>query len=199
MLLLREAPSMLPILSNATMGNTGRCARRALRQARALPAHRRRACCGCRGRKIAPLAKSYLGNALHLLAHLAEEHTSAFILRRTRASVALLAPYDALQRRYLRVVLGLFGAARARKVRVQALLWLRAMAAALPARRGDVLRGAYRAYAAAARSVTPASMPDLAFMVAGIVELYGLDMAASYEQMFGFVAQLVRRRLISWT
>jgi hypothetical protein len=65
--------------------------------------------------------KSYLGNALHLLAHLAEENSSAFILRRLRASVALLAPFGALHRKMLSLVAGLFGSATSRTVRVQVL------------------------------------------------------------------------------
>jgi Noc2p family len=76
---------------------------------------------------------------------------------------------------------------------VQALLWLREYSLsggpqALPA----VLRAGYRTYAAHARFVTAASVPDIAFMVSGLVELYGVDPEASYDAMFGFLAQLVR-------
>lgn len=73
----------------------------------------------CRWRKTSALVKSYLGNALHLLANLAEEHTAVFILRRLRASVILLLPFESLQRKYLKLVLGLFGTSSSRRVRLQ--------------------------------------------------------------------------------
>lgn len=55
----------------------------------------------------------------------------AFILRRVRASALFLAPYDKLQRRYLKAALGLFGSGEAAP-RVQAVLLVRQMALALP-------------------------------------------------------------------
>jgi hypothetical protein len=139
------------------------------------------------------MIKTYLGNSLHLLTHLAEENSSAFILRRIRASTPFMQPFDALSLKMVSAVAGLFGSATSRRVRVQALLWLRDFGLtggpkALPA----VLAASYRAYVANARIVTPASVPDLSFMVSGIVELYGLDSDASYEAMFRFVSQLVR-------
>lgn len=76
---------------------------------------------------------------------------------------------------------------------LQALLWLRAYALALPRKAlNEVLKGAYRTFAANARFVTPTSLPDISFMTAGVVELYGLNTGASYEHAFGFIAQLVR-------
>ena len=54
-----------------------------------------------------------------------------FILRRLRASVLFLAPYEKLQRRLLKAALGLFGSAEDAP-RVQAILLVRAMALELP-------------------------------------------------------------------
>lgn len=142
---------------------------------------------------MSPLIKSYLGNALHLLAHLAEEATCSFILQRLRASVEFLPQFEQLQRKCVRLVLGLFGASRARRVRIQALLWLRELALAGGKRALDeVLKGSYRTFAAHAAFVSKATAADIAFMSTGVVELYGLQPAASYEHIFGFVAQLVR-------
>ena len=147
----------------------------------------------CRWRKASATVKSYMGNALHLLANLAEEHTSAFILRRLRPSVIFLLPFESLQRKYLKLVLGLFGSSSSRRVRLQAVLWLRAYALALPRKAtDDVLKGMVRTYAAHARFTSAASLPDISFMGAAIVELYGLNVAASYEHAFAFIAQLVR-------
>ena len=55
-----------------------------------------------------------------------------FTLRRLRASVVLLAPFVKLQRKFLRQVLAIFGGAD-KAPRLQALLFIRHMAAVLPA------------------------------------------------------------------
>ncbi len=54
-----------------------------------------------------------------------------FTLRRLRASVVLLAPFVKLQRKFLRQVLTIFGGAD-KAPRLQALLFIRHMAAMLP-------------------------------------------------------------------
>eukprot|EP00887_Chlorella_sp_A99_P000978 scaffold5.g978.t1 len=64
-----------------------------------------------RWRKAEPLIKSYLGNTLHLLGAMTDSAMLAFILRRVRASTVFLAPYEKLQRRYLKASLQLFGSA----------------------------------------------------------------------------------------
>jgi hypothetical protein len=50
-----------------------------------------------------------------------------------------------------------------------------------------VLRGAYRAYAANAKFVSPATLPALAFMAAGVVELSSLDLAVTYQVGRGII------------
>lgn len=145
-----------------------------------------------------PLMKSYLGNAMHLLAHLAEEVTATFILRRLRAAVPFLQPFPALQSKFVKLVLGLFGSSVSRKVRVQSLLWLRELALT-GGRQGldAVLKGSYRTFAAHSAFVNKATIADIAFMGTGLVELYGLQPAVSFEHMFAFVAQLVRIRCLA--
>ena len=54
-----------------------------------------------------------------------------FTLRRLRASVVLLAPFVKLQKKFLRQVLTIFGGAD-KSPRLQALLFIRQMAAMLP-------------------------------------------------------------------
>lgn len=54
-----------------------------------------------------------------------------FTLRRLRASVVLLAPFVKLQKKFLRQVLTIFGGAD-KAPRLQALLFIRQMAAMLP-------------------------------------------------------------------
>lgn len=65
---------------------------------------------------------------------------------------------------------------------LQALLLVRQMGLVLPPPAlQTVLRGAYRAYAANAKFVSPATLPALAFMAAGVVELSSLDLAVTYQ------------------
>eukprot|EP00892_Ulva_mutabilis_P007512 jgi/Ulvmu1/5132/UM021_0149.1 len=142
-------------------------------------------------RKVGPLVKSYLGNTLHLLAHLAEENSSLFILRRLRASAAFLTPFETLRKKMLKLMAGLFGSSDSHRVRLQALLWLREVGLTCGVEAlSTVLRISYRTFAAHAHFVSTASLPHIAFMVSGLVELYGINLDISYEVMFGFVAQL---------
>ena len=114
----------------------------------------------------------------------------AFILRRIRASTVFFAPYAKLQRRLLKSALTLFGSAEAAP-RVQAILLVRSMALKLPSPSLDAcLKGVYRAYSSNAKFVNAASVPHINFMAACVVELYGLDPAASYQHAFGFIRQL---------
>jgi hypothetical protein len=75
-----------------------------------------------RWRKVSLLAKSYLGNTLHLLGASTEPAMVAFVLRRLRASAPFLGPFAKIQRRTLRAALGVFGSAD-NAPRVQVCVW----------------------------------------------------------------------------
>ena len=114
----------------------------------------------------------------------------AFVLRRLRASVVFFAPFAKLQRRVLKSALELFGSADAAP-RVQAILFIRAMAISLPPPTMDTcLKGVYRAFSSNAKFVNAASAPHINFMAACVVEMYGLDASAAYQHAFGFIRQL---------
>lgn len=53
-----------------------------------------------------------------------------------------------------------------------------------------MLRGAYRAYASNAKFVSPATLPALRLMSAGVVELAGLDAGVAYEVGFTSIREL---------
>ncbi|KAG2453202.1 hypothetical protein HYH02_002526 [Chlamydomonas schloesseri] len=143
-----------------------------------------------RWRKVGPLVKSFWGNSIHLLSSVTDPALLAFTLRRLRASVGLLAPFARLRDRFLRACLGVFGGGEVAP-RLQAFLALRAAAVELPAPALDnVLKGVYRTYVSNAKFVSSASAPHIAFMSTCIVELWGLDMAASYQHAFTAVRQL---------
>jgi nucleolar complex protein 2 len=52
------------------------------------------------------------------------------------------------------------------------------------------LQGVYRSFVQNARFVNAASVPHIHFMASCVVEMFGLDMAASYQQAFTGIRQL---------
>lgn len=157
-------------------------------------------------KKVEPLARSYLGNSLHLLTSAADPAMEAFVLRRLRPSAFLLVCSERLQRKTMKAALSVFGAdvsspsssgnKSATAAPLQAALFVREAAAALPSSSGAfeaALKGAYRAFVKAAKFVTPASAPRLALMSACVVDLYAsAPPAAAYAAAFGYVRQLAQ-------
>ena len=155
-------------------------------------------------KKVEPLARSYLGNSLHLLSSAADPAMEAFVLRRLRPSAFLLVCSERLQRKTMKAALAVFGAdvssssagGNATAAPLQAALFVREAAAALPSSSDafeTALKGAYRAFVKAAKFVTPASAPRLALMSACVVDLYAsAPPAAAYAAAFGYVRQLAQ-------
>ena len=157
-------------------------------------------------KKVEPLARSYLGNSLHLLSSAADPAMEAFVLRRLRPSAFLLVCSERLQRKTMKAALAVFGADvsssapgggnAATAAPLQAALFVREAAAALPSSSDAfeaALKGAYRAFVRAAKFVTPASAPRLALMSACVVDLYAsAPAAAAYAAAFGYVRQLAQ-------
>ena len=52
------------------------------------------------------------------------------------------------------------------------------------------LQGVYRSFVQNAKFVNAASVPHIHFMASCVVEMFGLDMAASYQQAFTGIRQL---------
>ena len=145
-----------------------------------------------RWRKLEPLVKSYLGNTLHLLDAMADPSMTAFILRRLRPSAPLFAVSERLQRKGLKAAVAAFGRDHAGTT-MQAALFLRAAAASLgPAALDAALKGAYREFVKGAKFTSPSTAAHLGMQAACIVELYGLDTAASYAHAFTYVRQLAQ-------
>ncbi|MEW5298161.1 MAG: hypothetical protein WDW36_001313 [Sanguina aurantia] len=144
-----------------------------------------------RWRKVGPLVKSYWGNSLHLLAAMTDAPLITFTLRRLRASVLLLAPFKRQGDKFLKASLGLFGSSADPGPRVQAFLSIRQMALSMPAPMMDhCLRGVYRTFIANSKFVSAASAPHIAFMITCAVELWGLELQASYQHAFSAIRQL---------
>jgi nucleolar complex protein 2 len=146
-----------------------------------------------RWKKLEPLIKSYLGNALHVLTQMTDAGMITFTLRRLGASADLLGPFERVQRKMLKAVLQVFGGgddADNAQLRVAAILLIRRMAVAVPESLDSCLRGVYRTYAANAKFTTAAGAPAISFMADCVVEMFGLDLTVSYQHMFVALRQL---------
>ncbi|KAK3260781.1 hypothetical protein CYMTET_30281 [Cymbomonas tetramitiformis] len=146
-----------------------------------------------RWKKVEPLLKSYLGNTLHIAGQMTDDSMIAFTLRRLGASADLMEPFDRLTRKILRMALGVFAGGDSvdnARLRVSAILFIRRLAVAVPGYLDKCLRGVYRTFAANAKFVTPTSIPSISFMADCVVEMYGLDHAASYQHAFVAIRQL---------
>eukprot|EP00850_Spirogloea_muscicola_P001213 SM000004S15083 [mRNA] locus=s4:1147792:1153464:- [translate_table: standard] len=143
-----------------------------------------------RWHRVEPLARSYLGNALHILGQMTDTVMIGFTLRRLTASVALLGPFPKLARKLLKLVLH-FWASGEGALPVLSILFIRQLAVQLPEQYLDAaLRGAYKTFAAHAKFVNASTLPSIEFMTTCLVELYGLDREMSYQHAFVHVRQL---------
>jgi nucleolar complex protein 2 len=143
-----------------------------------------------RWKKVEPLARSFLGNTLHLLGQLTDPDMSRFLMSRLNASVPFFHAFERLTRKSLKAVLALFGSGEP-ALRVQSILLIRNMAAVLPPPTLErAAKGVYRQFAANAKFINAESIEHVAFMTTCVCEIYGLDQNQSYSFAFAYVRQL---------
>mmetsp|Transcript_5441 Transcript_5441/g.18317 ORF Transcript_5441/g.18317 Transcript_5441/m.18317 type:complete len:793 (+) Transcript_5441:122-2500(+) len=143
-----------------------------------------------RWKKVEPLAKSFIGNTLHLLGNLTDAEMTGMVLRRLNVSTPFMATFERLTKRVTRVALHCFGSGEP-SVRVQSILLLRAMAVTLPPPALErIAKGVYRTFASNAKFVNADSVEHIAFMSTCVVEIFGLDHAQSYPLAFTYIRQL---------
>ena len=134
--------------------------------------------------KYAPFVRSYLGNTLHLLDKMTDPSMQGYILKRLRHSVAFLGDFDKIRRKFIALSLKIFSSAED-EPRVQAILFVRACAITLPTLCLDpCLKGVYKSFVGASKFFSPASAPGIRFMATCSVEMYGIDLTATYQHAF---------------
>ena len=134
--------------------------------------------------KYAPFIRSYLGNTLHLLDKMTDPSMQEYILKRLRHSVTFLRDFDKIRRKFIALSLKIFSSGEDAP-RVQAILFLRACAIALPTLCLDAcLKGVYKSFVAASKFFSPTSAPGIRFMATCSVEMYGVDLGAAYQHAF---------------
>ena len=143
-----------------------------------------------RWKKVEPLAKSFLGNTLHLLGQLTDADMSRFLLARLNACVPFMHTFERLTKKILKAVLSLFGSGEP-ALRVQSILLIRNMAAVLPPPTLEkAAKGVYRQFAANAKFINATSVEHVLFMNTCVSEIYGLDQQQSYPLAFTYIRQL---------
>lgn len=143
-----------------------------------------------RWKKVEPLVKSYFGNTLHILTQMTDNHMISFTMKRLKASTCFLAALPRFARKYLKVALNFWGRGEG-TVSLVSFLFVREMALLMGTDQLDAcLKGIYKEYAANTKFVSASALPRIRFMVNCVVELYGIDLAASYQQAFVFIRQL---------
>ena len=143
-----------------------------------------------RWKKVQPLAKSYIGNTLHLLGNLTDPEMTAMVIRQLKIVTPFMATFERLTKRVTRSALHCFGSGEP-SVRVQAILLLRAMAVGLPPPALErVAKGVYRTFASNAKFLNAESVEHIVFMSTCVVEIFGLDQQQSYPLAFTYIRQL---------
>ncbi|KAH7439635.1 hypothetical protein KP509_04G069800 [Ceratopteris richardii] len=143
-----------------------------------------------RWKKLEPLVRSYVGNTLHILTQMTDNQMITFTLKRLKESACFLGALPKFAHKYLKVVLHFWGRGEG-SVSLVSFLFIREMALLLGTDHLDAcLKGMYKEYAANSKFVTASSLPRIRFMANCVVELYGVDFAASYQQAFVFIRQL---------
>lgn len=142
-----------------------------------------------------PLARSFVGNALHLAGDAADPSLVAPLVRALGRCAPLLPAFPRLARHALRLAVASF-AHGAPAVRGAGAAALAALVRALPPPGVEAaLRGAYRAFLAAARVGAPHAQPGVALMAAGVVDMLRADgearpgAAAAYALAFAALRQ----------
>lgn len=114
----------------------------------------------------------------------------SYVLERLRHSVIFLRDFDKIRRKLIALALKIFSSGED-EAKVQAILFIRALAIKLPALCLDsCLKGTYKSFASAAKFFNASSAPNIRFMASCAVEMYGIDLAATYQHAFVAIKDL---------
>ena len=105
-----------------------------------------------------------------------------FVLKSAAAATAFFGPFGQLAKKYTRFCLHSWSTTSNKGAQVAAYICIHRLAVILPFPQVDTcLKGLYLAYVKAATSYTELRAPQLRFMEDCIVELFGIDVNASYQ------------------
>ncbi|XP_024538947.1 nucleolar complex protein 2 homolog [Selaginella moellendorffii] len=143
-----------------------------------------------RWKKLFPFVKSYLASALHVLNQMTDNRMISFTLRRLRPSIVVLGEFPALGRKFLKAAFH-FWSTGEQSLSFVAFSCIRDMAMQLGT---DCLESCsktiYKQFVSSAKFVSATTLPRIQFLANCVVELYGVDIAVSYQCAFTFIKQL---------
>lgn len=136
------------------------------------------------------LAKSYLGNALHVLNQMTDTEMISFTLRRLKYSAILLAAFPVLLRKYIKALLHFWGTG-GDALPVFSFLFLRELCIHLHSDIiDDCIKGMYKAYVLNSTFVNASKLHHIQFLGNCFIELLRVDLSTAYQHAFLFIRQL---------
>ncbi|CAM9536172.1 unnamed protein product [Chrysoparadoxa australica] len=146
---------------------------------------------------LQPIIYGFLRSALHALGHLTDKPLLHYFLKNMALYTQFLVPFPKTAKGYMKALLQFWGVAYTSDqveevaVQLEAFLRLREVTVSQPYPfiEGS-LKGIYLSYVRNVKFTNEATLPSITFMGNCVVELYGLDMAASYQQAFVYIRQL---------
>ena len=143
---------------------------------------------------LSPLVRSFITSTAALLEASTSTSLRTFILRCAAACIVPYLPaFPRLIKRWLRLVLGAFGAGESEdnSLRLAAFLRARQIGIACPYPAIDaVLKGLYSTYVKHAKFMSGHGAAGVLLMANCVAEAFGIDEAASYAHAFVYVRQL---------
>lgn len=150
--------------------------------------------------KVKDVVRSYFANLHHFVGQLSEPKMLNFVLQHLEGLLKYLSPFGLLQKRFLKVLLGMWSSATAESVRILAFFCLRRMALELPYPFIDhVLKGVYLTYVRNCKFVNRTTVALVNFLSNCVVEIYGIDFVSSYQHAFVYIRELASHLRNSYT
>ncbi|GAA0145679.1 hypothetical protein LIER_36165 [Lithospermum erythrorhizon] len=135
------------------------------------------------------LAKSYLGNSLHVLNQMTNVQMISFTLRRLRHSSVLLSAFPALLRKYIKVILHYWTGGGV--LPVICFLFMRDLCMQLGSDCvEECFKGMYKTYVEHCHYVNASNLQHIQFLGICFIELLRVDIPAAYQLGFVFIRQL---------
>jgi len=142
-------------------------------------------------KSVKPSLYRFFKSLLLILQQVTETNLLTFILSSVERSIPFLLPFGRLAKKFLKALVHLWASSDTASVQLAAFLRLRQMAITMPFPFIEhCLKSLYLSFARTSKFVSESRQDSLAFMSNCVVELYGLDMASSYQHAFIYIRQL---------
>jgi len=140
---------------------------------------------------LEPLVKRYMANLCHFMASITDDDMTIFVLEQTTRIGIYMVPFPGFAKKFVKILLQLWGRHEKQTVRVAAYHNIRRLAMVMPGDFMDLLmKGMYLTYARNSKFMNARSQRRIDFMALCIVEVYSLDPVQAYQHAFVYIRQL---------